>query len=63
MRNDYEIKREIFSLYDNARMMFNDLYNAKMFENTKYSDDEIKQLCELLHEIKVNIANIESELN
>lgn len=56
--NKYYLKNEIFDVFENARILFNDYYNGK--EN--YSDEDIEKIKELLKAIKEDIKNIEEEL-
>lgn len=53
------IKREIFDLYDNARVLFNDYYNG--FEGS-YTIEDIETIKSLLSKIEGNINNIKEEL-
>ena len=53
------IKREIFDLFDNARVLFNDYYNG--FEGS-YTIEDIETIKSLLSKIDGNINNIKEEL-
>ena len=59
MRNNLEIKRNIFDLYDNARVLFNDFYNG--YEGT-YSDEDLELLKDLINRIEYDVKNIKEEL-
>lgn len=50
----YELKREIFDLYDNARVLFNDYYNGK--EN--YSEEDFNEIIKLISEIEEHIKEV-----
>lgn len=56
--NKYYLKNELFDVFENARILFNDYYNGK--EN--YSDEDIEKIKELLRAIKEDIKNIEEEV-
>lgn len=58
MRSDWNIKNNIFILFENARVLFNDYY----IWNKKYSEEEIEKIKELIDKIKENIEDIESEI-
>lgn len=53
------VKREIFDLFDNARVLFNDYYNG--FEGS-YTIEDIETIKSLLSKIEGNIKNIKEEL-
>lgn len=59
MRNDLEIKREIFDLYENARSLFNDFYNGH--EGT-YTEHDISSIETIISFIENNIDNIKEEI-
>lgn len=56
--NKYYLKNEIFDVFENARILFNDYYNGK----EDYSDEDLEKIKELLKEIKQDIKNIDEEL-
>lgn len=58
MRSDWNIKNNIFILFENARVLFNDYY----IWNKKYSEKEIEKIKELIDKMKENIEDIESEM-
>lgn len=57
MRSNWNIKNNIFILFENARVLFNDYY----IWNKKYSEEEIEKIKELIDKMKENIEDIESE--
>ena len=57
--NKYELKRLIFDMYNNVRVLFNDYYYG--YED--YTDEDIEKIKVLLRATKEDIENIESELN
>ena len=62
MNNNWKImniKREIFDLYDYARVLFNQLYNG---HDNNYTDTEIALLENVIKAIENNIDNIKEEL-
>ena len=59
MRNDLNIKNEIFDLFDNARILFNDYYNG---HNGKYTEQEITAIESAIMLIENNIKEIREEL-
>lgn len=54
--NEFELKREMFDLFDNARILFNDYYNGKK----EYSEEDIKNIYDLILKVQDNVSNIES---
>lgn len=52
-------KNEIFDLFENARVMFNDFYNGK----EEYSEKDIKDIKDLLLKMQENINNIKSYID
>ena len=56
--NKYYLKNELFDVFENARILFNDYYNGK----EDYSDEDLEKIKELLKAIKENIKNIDEEL-
>ena len=56
--NKYYLKNEIFDVFENARILFNDYYNGK----DDYSDEDLEKIKELLKAIKQDIKNIDEEL-
>ena len=48
MRSDWNIKNNIFILFENARVLFNDYY----IWNKKYSEEEIEKIKELIDKMK-----------
>ena len=57
--NELYVKNEIFDLYENARILFNDYYNGK----DKYNEEDIKNIYDLILKIIDNINDIESEID
>lgn len=53
------VKREIFDLYDYARVLFNQLYNG---HDNNYTDTEIALLENVIKAIENNIKNIREEI-
>ena len=53
------IKREIFSLYDSARELFNNYYNG--FEGA-YTSEDIKAIGDVVMDIEHNLGNIKEEI-
>lgn len=56
--NKYEVKRLIFDMFENTRILFNDYYNGK----EDYTEDDIDKINVLLRATKEDIENIESEI-
>lgn len=56
--NKYYLKNELFDVFENARILFNDYYNDKEY----YSDEDLEKIKELLKAIKQDIKNIDEEL-
>ena len=52
------LRREIFDLYENARILFNNYYNGK----EDYSEEDIKKIYDLILKVQENINNIKSEI-
>lgn len=57
--NILDLKREIFDLFNNARVLFNDFYNGKQ----DYNDEDIKNIYNLILKAQDNINNIESMID
>jgi len=57
MFNELYFKNEIFDLFENARVLFNDYYNGK----ESYTNEDINAIKDILKAIKENIKNIENE--
>lgn len=53
------LRREIFDLYENARILFNDYYNDK----ESYLEEDIKKIYDLILKVQENINNIEGEID
>lgn len=53
-----QLKRELFNLYDLARILFNQFYNGK----DSYNKTDINAIYNLMRCIKKNIAEIEEEI-
>lgn len=59
MENTIEVKRNIFDLFNNARVLFNDYYNG--FDHN-YTDEDKKIILALLNIISDDIDNIKELL-
>lgn len=55
----FNLKREIFDLFENARILFNNYYNGK----EDYLEIDIKKIYDLILKVQENINNIESEID
>lgn len=55
----FNLKREIFDLFENARILFNNYYNGK----EDYLETDIKKIYDLILKVQENINNIESEID
>ena len=55
MDNTFEIKRRIFDIFDNARILFNDYYNGF---NHNYTEEDKKLIAALISVIEDDIDNI-----
>lgn len=55
MDNTFEIKRRIFDILDNARILFNDFYNGF---NHNYTEEDKKLIAALISVIEDDIDNI-----
>ena len=53
------LRREMFDLYENARILFNEYYNGK----EEYTEEDIKNIYDLVLKIQENVNNIESEID
>lgn len=53
-----ELMREIFEVFENARILFNEYYNAKMFKNEEYTNEELKEIKKLIENIIIESSNI-----
>ena len=54
--NKLELKRQIFELFDRARILFNDFYNGK----EEYTDEDISEMYDLILRIdNENVREIE----
>ena len=61
-----QLKREIFSVFENARVLFNDYYNGKenfSKEDLEKLDDIMYDLKQEIKEIQYNIDILESEID
>jgi hypothetical protein len=56
MINELYLKNEIFSIFENARILFNDFYNGK----NNYNEKDIENVKRIITNIKMNIDEIES---
>lgn len=54
----FNLKRELFDLFDIARILFNDYYNGKK----NYTIQDIKNIYVLIAKIQLNINNIKNEI-
>lgn len=54
-----ELRREIFDLFENARILFNDYYNGK----EEYSEKDIIKIYDLILKVQDNVSNIESVID
>lgn len=54
----FNLKREMFDLFDIARILFNDYYNGKK----NYTIQDIKNIYVLIAKIQLNINNIKNEI-
>ena len=54
--NELDLKREIFDLFENARVLFNEYYNGK----EDYSEKDIAKIYDLILKVQDNVSNIES---
>lgn len=59
MINELYLKNEIFSIFENARILFNDFYNGK----NNYDEKDIENVKRIITNIKMNIDEIESIIN
>jgi len=59
MENTFEVKRRIFDIFENARVLFNDYYNGF---NHNYTDEDKKIIRALMNLIEDDIDNIREEL-
>lgn len=58
--NELELKRQIFDLYESARILFNDYYNGK----EHYTDRDIWDIRDLVRRIElVNLYYINEEIS
>ncbi len=60
--NMIELKRNVFLLYDNARILFNDYYNKCWNSKEDYTEEDIKRILELFERIETNIKDFKEEL-
>ena len=56
--NKLYLKSEIFDVFENARILFNDYYNGK----ADYTDDDLYEISYLIAKMEENIKNIKEEL-
>lgn len=59
LMDKFELKREIFDLFENARILFNDYYNGK----EEYSEKDIIKIYDLILKVQDNVSNIESVID
>lgn len=59
MNNTFEIKRNIFDILDNARILFNEYYNGF---NHNYTNEDKKIIAALISIIESDIDNIKENL-
>lgn len=59
MNNTNEIKRNIFDLFENARVLFNEYYNGF---NHNYTEEDKKIIQTLISSIEYDLENIKEEL-
>ena len=57
--NNLYVKQNIFTIFDTARVLFNNFYNGH-FDN--YSDIEIKAIVNMLKVIENNVNEIKEEI-
>ena len=55
MDNTFEIKRNIFAIFENSRLLFNDYYNGF---NHNYTNEDKKVILSLLNLISNDIDNV-----
>ena len=57
--NELELKRQIFDLFDSARVLFNDYYNGK----NNYTETDLLEISNLIRKIEtINIPSIKEEV-
>lgn len=58
-RNDLEIKRQIFDIFENARVLFNGYYNG--FDHS-YDDEDAQRIKAMLDNMEYDIKELKGEL-
>lgn len=56
--NELYLKNEIFDLFENARVLFNEYYNGK----DNYSKDDLKAIFDLMLKIENNVCEVKNEI-
>ncbi len=56
--NELYLKNEIFDLFENARVLFNEYYNGK----DNYNKDDLKAIFDLMLKIENNVYEVKNEI-